>query len=282
MNKTVNLLIFGKVFLLLMFLSPATFAQQASVAKTEKPKATRTIKKAKHRHRAAFNYESSSKFQQIGSDFAEDSSLLDMIKPYSENVRLKMNTVIGHTKETINKEGPAAGKLGRLMTDIIRDAATKATRKKIDMGFQNNGGIRAEIPAGDITIGTIFQLMPFDNEITTIELTGSDLIALFESMAPNIVGFGAAISGAELKYAEGKFVSATVGGNQIDPNHLYTMAITDYLYSGGGDYPLLRRGKNYSKTGVLLRDAIIDYIKSEQAAGREIVAPEKARVEVDK
>jgi len=56
------------------------------------------------------------------------------------------------------------------------------------------------------------------------------------------------------------------------------LALTDYLYKGGGEYPTLRKGKNYKIVGLLLRDAIINYIKSEQAENRVITTPASPRI----
>jgi 2',3'-cyclic-nucleotide 2'-phosphodiesterase (5'-nucleotidase family) len=223
-------------------------------------------------------YQITSSQHKIDSNIIEDKAINDMLAPYAENVKKQMASTIGQAKETINKEGPGAGRLGMLITDIIRQQSAKASGHKVDLAFQNNGGLRAEIPAGEITIGTIYRLMPFDNELAIVELSGTDVTELFESMGSSIKDFGAAISGAELTFQDKKLVKAKIDGKDVDPKATYTLALTDYLYKGGGEYPTLRKGKNYKIVGLLLRDAIINYIKSEQAENRPIVTPTNPRI----
>jgi 2',3'-cyclic-nucleotide 2'-phosphodiesterase (5'-nucleotidase family) len=241
-----------------LFFNTSSFAQQAA--------------------KATQNYQIHTTQQQINSSITEDKTLVDLIAPYSANVKREMDTVIGRAPNTINKEGPGAGHLGMLITDIIRQQATKVSGKKIDIAFQNNGGLRAEIPAGEITIGTIYRLMPFDNEIAVIELSGTDLMELFESMGASIKDFGAAVSGVQLVYKEKSLVSAKIDDQSVDPKATYTLALTDYLYKGGGEYPILRRGKNYQTFGLLLRDAIINYIKTEQTENHPITVSSSPRI----
>lgn len=234
--------------------------------------------KAQQAAKAQQNYQIHTNQQQITGSIAEDKNLTDLLAPYTANVKKQMDTVIGTTPETINKEGAGAGRLGMLITDIIRQQAAKATGKKIDLAFQNNGGLRAEIPAGEITLGTVYRLMPFDNEIAIIELSGTELTELFQSMGPSIKDFGAAVSGAQLVYKDKTFVSAKINDQPIDPKATYTLALTDYLYKGGGEYPILRQGKNYQAFGLLLRDAIINYIKAEQAENHPITVSNSPRI----
>jgi 2',3'-cyclic-nucleotide 2'-phosphodiesterase (5'-nucleotidase family) len=215
-------------------------------------------------------YEVKSSQHKIDSSLEEDKALSEMLAPYEANVKKQMATVIGNAPTTINKEGAAAGRLGMLMTEIIRSQASLALKKHIDLSFQNNGGIRAEIPAGNITIGTIYRLMPFDNQVIVIELLGKDLLQLFEDMGTNIKDYGSAVGGAKLLYKDKKLISAKINDKDIDPNTTYTLALTDYLYQGGGEYPILRKGKNAQLCGLLLRDAIINHIKAEQAENRPI------------
>ena len=56
----------------------------------------------------------------------------------------------------------------------------------------------------------------------------------------------------------------------IDPNAMYTIVTIDYLYRVGGRYGILQQGKNLKELGITLRDALMNYVKSETAAGRDI------------
>ena len=259
-KKNSNSLLVFCSFAFILFFNSVIYSQQAAKATTP-----------------TYQTQTSSQ-HKIDPSIAEDKAINEMLAPYAVDVKKQMGIVIGQAPETINKEGPGAGRLGMLMTDIIRQQASLALGKTVDLAFQNNGGIRAEIPAGEITIGTIYRLMPFDNQVAIVELSGKDLIELFESMGASIKDFGAAISGAQLVYQDKKLLSAKINDKDIDPKATYTLALTDYLYNGGGEYPILRKGQKYQTCNLLLRDAIISYIKSEQAEKRPLAAPSKPRI----
>lgn len=218
--------------------------------------------------------------QPVDATITEDPAINEMLSKYSASLKEQLNVIIGNAPEVINKEGTAAGRLGMLISDIIRHSASKKLGRNVDVSIQNNGGLRAEIPAGKVTVGTIYRLMPFDNEVAVVEMSGGDLIEMFEGMGSNIKDYGTAVSGAELVYRDGKLVSAKVAGKPVDRQATYTLGLTDYLYKGGE--ALVMKGKNYQGTGLLLRDAIIDYIRAEHNAGRALVPPSGARVTVEK
>jgi 2',3'-cyclic-nucleotide 2'-phosphodiesterase (5'-nucleotidase family) len=212
--------------------------------------------------------------QQIDEKIPEDKAVSDMVATYAAGIKDKMNTVIGFAPRTINKQGKAGGALAVLISQIVKQAAT-TTGQKVQVGIMNVHGIRVdEIPAGQVTIGLIYRLLPFENEVATIKMTGADLFALLAEMTPDNRDT-AVLSGAKVIYSNGKLRRVMIGNKRIRMKATYTVGITDYLYSRGGEYSILQRGKDYKAVGVTLRDAIIDYIREEHTAGRQLVATTK-------
>jgi 2',3'-cyclic-nucleotide 2'-phosphodiesterase (5'-nucleotidase family) len=122
----------------------------------------------------------------------------------------------------------------------------------------------------------IFELLPFENALVTLDLTGEQLLKL----AQMIVARHEAQSGARLVYKtnadrtwellSAKLRDAT-GEKDIDPKATYTIVTIDYLYRvGGSTYGILQEGKNMKELGITLRDALLNYVRSETAAGRDI------------
>ena len=105
-----------------------------------------------------------------------DSSYTRMLMPYKDSLDKSMNAVIGFSVHGLFKKQPESS-LGNFMTDAIKTMAEKRFGKKIDAAFVNFGGIRSYIPKGDITVGKIFELMPFDNLVVLQELKGDKLKA---------------------------------------------------------------------------------------------------------
>jgi 2',3'-cyclic-nucleotide 2'-phosphodiesterase (5'-nucleotidase family) len=131
---------------------------------------------------------------------------------------------------------------------------------------------RQTIGEGDLRARDIFELLPFENALVTLDLTGAQILKLLGV----IVTGREAQSGARITYvikADKSFQleSATLGEKAIDPRAMYTIVTIDYLVSVGGErYGVLREGKNTKALGITLRDAMMEYLKSETAAGRDI------------
>ncbi len=105
-------------------------------------------------------------------DSIESKRLDSIIAPYKAKLDSKMNEVIGYV-DYMNKQKPEST-LGNWVADIIADKAAEITGKKIDFAVQNYGGLRiSEIPKGPITVGKIYELMPFENFVTIISAKGA-------------------------------------------------------------------------------------------------------------
>ncbi len=145
------------------------------------------------------------------------------------------------------------------------------------LALMNNGGMRRNaIGEGELKARDVFELLPFENALVTIDLTGEQLTKLLQM----IVAKREAQSGARLVYKtradkSSELVSAKLrdatGEKNIDPKATYTITTIDYLYRvGGSTYGILQEGKNMKELGITLRDALLNYVKAETAAGRDI------------
>jgi 2',3'-cyclic-nucleotide 2'-phosphodiesterase (5'-nucleotidase family) len=205
----------------------------------------------------------------------DDPEVEKMLQTYAPRVRA-LNEVIGTLKGELKKGGIGAGSLGNFVADALRDRAQVKTGKPVLLAITNSGGLRkSSIAEGDLKAGDIFELLPFENALVTVDLTGEQLRRFLDVILEN----RDAQSGARITYRtndkkENESVSVKLGssGNEfeIDPKATYTIATIDYLVKRGGDYTILQEGKNLKPLGLTMRDAVLDYVKSETAAGRPI------------
>jgi 2',3'-cyclic-nucleotide 2'-phosphodiesterase (5'-nucleotidase family) len=100
-----------------------------------------------------------------------------------------------------------------------------------DVSIYNTGGIRSSIPAGDVTLGDIYAVYPFDNVLSLVTMKGSDLRSLFEYVANN--GGMPINAGVRLVISNRKVKSVTIDGKEIDDSKTYTVATIDYLVNLG-------------------------------------------------
>ena len=143
--------------------------------------------------------------------------------------------------------------LGSWMADCYRDATGA------DVAFQNRGGIRADIAAGPVAWRAIFSVMPFDNSLVKLEMTGAQVRAVLDH------GVGSerqiSVSGAAAEYRRSRppherLFSATIGGAPLDDAKTYSVATVDFLVMGGDGYGEFGAAASQEATGTLARDAL--------------------------
>lgn len=189
-----------------------------------------------------------------------DSSIAQMIAPYKSKLDAQMNEVIGTTETTLVKEMPDAS-LGNFVADACLSNAAKLTQKNIDFCVLNTGGVRIpSIQQGNITVGKIYELMPFDNMIDIVELNGQQCQDLFTWIAK---WKGAPVSGLTLNLVDGKAVNIYINNQPFDVTKTYVVATTDFVANGGDGATMFAKGTRTS-TNYKLRDALIEYVKLTQ------------------
>jgi len=202
---------------------------------------------------------------RISDTQTRDSSVVKFLQPYSENVNRTMNYVVGVADKTLEKKQPE-GTLGNFMTDafFIMDAA-----------FVNFGGMRlTQLPAGEVTNGKIFELMPFDNLLLLQKLKG-DVLQQFLDLTAEKGGWP--VTGITMQIKDKKAVNVTIGGKPLDRNAVYTIVNSDFLANGGDNADMLRNVPQITN-GYLMRDALFDYIKKLKSQGKNISATIENRV----
>ena len=149
--------------------------------------------------------------------------------------------------------------LGNLIADAYRAAA------RADVAVVNNGGIRSDLEAGTVTWGQLFQVLPFQNAVTRVVVTGAQLRAVLEHAA----GAGDArahVSGVRVTVVrsapEGQRVAAITlaDGRAVRDDGRYTLAVPDFMAAGGSGYAMLRPLPAVN-TGVVDLDALVTYLR---------------------
>ncbi len=202
-----------------------------------------------------------------------DPAVEALIAPYHDQVAAQMGEVIGTAPVGLAKN-PGESPLGNFMGDLQRARAAQELGQPVPLGVITNGGIRAPLPAGPITLGNVFELMPFENELVVLDAPGPVVNQLFEYAAH----LKMAVSGATYSVTFDNLPhDILINGQPFDINQTYRLAISDYL-AGGGDNlsffkPLVPR-----HTNVLLRTAIADHIRALTLAGKPVEAAVEGRV----
>ena len=162
----------------------------------------------------------------------------------------------------------------RLMAEVAG-----ATKRKVDVGIANFGGIRVDFPQGDILVDDLVSMFPFKNYLTYVGLKGSDLQAIFDYMAatrPQVLG------GVKFVLTGHRIDTLLVGGNPIDPNRTYGVATIDFLLDGGDGLTLAKNARALIVSDKTVIDVMMPYVRSLGASGTPLEYKTDGRVVVNK
>lgn len=215
----------------------------------------------------------------VDATIPDDPALEKMLTPYSAKVRA-LEVVIGKLDVELKKGSVGAGNLGNFVTDGMRSQSSARLGRPVLIAVTNSGGLRKNtIASGDLRAADIFELLPFENELVEVDLTGEHLLKLLNA----VVSGGDALSGAHIRYrmnasnrpdaVSTRLLDSAGREVEIDPKATYAIVTIDYLVKlGSGRYSILQEGRNVRPLGVTIRDALMEYVKAETAAGRSIKA----------
>jgi 2',3'-cyclic-nucleotide 2'-phosphodiesterase (5'-nucleotidase family) len=231
----------------------------------------------------------------IDSSISDDPAVDQMLAAYSPKVR-EIENVIGKLRGDLRKGGVGAGSLGNFVTDGILFEARQKLGNSVALAVTNAGGLRKNaIAEGELRERDIWELLPFENALVQFDLTGAQVMTLLRQ----VVSHRDAQAGARIKYATDadnklqlQSVRLLVNGKEeeVDPDATYKVICIDYLWKrtanvpseSEGNYSVLRQAKKIEPLGLTIRDAMIDYVKKETAAGHEIKANLDGRFLLDK
>jgi len=190
-----------------------------------------------------------------------DAEMAEALQPYIELTEKEMGRRIGTAAVNLTRGGAGANLVGNLVTDAMR------TYFDADFAFQNLGGLRADIPAGDITARDVFSILPFGNELVVVEMEGAMLRRIVERKVRGNSG-GICISGAKVRFNKNRpdFDRVTeflVGGEPLDPARTYRVVCTTFLMEGnsGLDFLTTIPADRIELTQITTAQAVETYIQ---------------------
>lgn len=209
--------------------------------------------------------------QRINSDVGSDEQIENLIEPYKVVLDEQMNVVLAYNEAMLEKGKPEST-LTNWFADLLQVSTEAYFDKKVDFSIQNYGGIRrSSLPEGPVTVGLIYELMPFENRLVVLEMSGE----VVENMSHKMARSGGWPVSKELRF-EIKGDSAKnikIGDEQLRSDRIYRVAMPDYV-ANGGDRLGLPDDLNREDPGILLRQALldelagIDTLRSVQLDGR--------------
>lgn len=212
------------------------------------------------------------KSNNLSIDSLSPTSNLDsFISPYKNVLDEQMNEVIGEAIFNLEKYDPESP-LSNFAAEAIFKAGLSYGNSTMDIGAEqmqksfcllNFGGLRAPINKGEITVGNIFELMPFDNSITLVKLSGEKMKELAYYLYES---HGQPVANARFKLSSDK-QTMEIGGEAYSFDEEVVVITSDYLAQGGDKMNFFNDPIYKWDSGILLRDVFIKYIRTQKELG---------------
>lgn len=215
----------------------------------------------------------------VTSTSSPDPKMQSVVNEYKTRLDREMNVVIGTSDQDMPFGTPES-----LLTNLTADVMMLAKPSSFngltpDIAVMNVHGHRAPLAKGDITVGDIFEIYSFDNELAMTKLKGSDLTDLFKAYA-RMGGSGISSSVRLIITKNGELVSALVDGQPVDPDRVYNVITLDYLAEGNDGMDAFKKSISVYKPGIILRDYMMDYVKDQTSKGKTVSSKLDGRVTV--
>lgn len=202
----------------------------------------------------------------------ENKAITAVTDSIHQMVKAVTSTVVAHSDYTLvvsdeNNQWIVRGQetnAGDLVADAYRHAL------KADIGFENGGGIRNDIHAGDITYGDIIGMLPYDNTLRRIAVTGQQLKEMLTrctALVPVLDGNFPQCSGLRFKIHSKSHTVSDIeilkdDGSYapIEMNHQYSVALTNYNHEGGGFFDCFKKCPVLFESTLRYYEALSDYL----------------------
>lgn len=215
----------------------------------------------------------------ISAQIPVDSGILNIYKPYKLTMDKEMSTVVAVSTNALTKRsGLLETNLGNFFADACLQQA-KLLVPEIDFALPSTvGGMRTDLPAGNITRSNIFELMPFENQLVVIEIKGNDVL----EMVKYILNTGAhPVSGIRIRYKDKQPTSITINGVALQLDKTYKLLTSDYIVGGGDGVKGLNNIISQVPVELKVREALEKYVQQETAAGRSLNFKLDGRIKQD-
>lgn len=211
-------------------------------------------------------------------DKVPDKVAVAILAPYKVKVDSIITPVIGKSVMGM-KAGRPESLLSNLIADVLRESSAHFSKGLADVAVVNEGGLRNDLPEGAITYGDVYEILPFENSLCILTMSGQSLMQLFGEMAK--VG-GEGLSGARLKISpDGKLVDATVNGEKVEMDKRYKVATLDYLSEGNDGMTAFKQSSDkICPEGATIRQIFIDYITALTRKGEVVTSRLDGRISV--
>ncbi|OMH32174.1 bifunctional UDP-sugar hydrolase/5'-nucleotidase [Motiliproteus sp. MSK22-1] len=197
----------------------------------------------------------------IQPEIAADQELQDFLEPYQAKGQKELEMVIGNSDGLLEGDRDIVRFRPSNLGTVIARAQMQAVNA--DLAVLNSGGIRDSIEGGDISYKDVLKVHPFGNMVSSVEMTGKELLEYLSVVASKPVDSGAFahFAGLSMDVNGGSISNLTIQGQPLDTSKIYRMALNSYVASGGDGYPKVSDKPSYVNSGFVDADVLKNYLQ---------------------
>lgn len=210
----------------------------------------------------------------IDSSIAQDIAIDSFIQPYYSRINTILDNTLAYAPKLLTKDdGRYNTSAGNLMADLLLEQSNpifkSRTANEVDFVLFNHGGIRSIISKGNVSARTAYEVMPFENGITVVELSGESVLELAKFVIKS--GRAHPVAGIQIIIDKNNAVrELKIQGKPFDKNRNYFVATSSYLVTGGDNMGFFKNGLSFTDIDYFIRNAIIDYFKKKDTISSEV------------
>jgi len=205
----------------------------------------------------------------LDASVPEDEAIAARVAELAGPIEEMKTLVVSEATDVIEGSREVCRATECAMGNLVADAMLARTADQgVVAAIQNGGGLRASIDGGEITMGEVLTVLPFQNTLATFETTGADLLAALENGVGQVEeGAGRFPQVAGITFAVdlsaepgGRISDVTIGGAPLDESASYLMATNNYMRNGGDGYSMFETAANAYDFGPGLEQVVADYL----------------------
>lgn len=210
---------------------------------------------------------------------AIDPAIERFITPYHDSIEHDMSKLVTVSSTPVLKGQPES-KLTDLVSDIVLGFGIDyCKQQKLNFhpqaAYVNYGGLRASLPQGKITVENIFELMPFENEVVLLKVTGKSVREMADRIAAR---GGEGVAGLKIGIKNGKAKTLLIAGTVPDETSSYWIVTNDYIANGGDQMTMLSDPIERINTGAKIRNVLITTLQEKYKNEGELNVKEDGRI----
>ncbi|MFV0432320.1 MAG: 5'-nucleotidase C-terminal domain-containing protein [Alphaproteobacteria bacterium] len=212
--------------------------------------------------------------KRLSDDISEDAKVKEVVMSYAKPLEEVRQKIVGHTDSFINGDREFCRVVECAMGNLIADAMLERTKEQgAVIAFQNGGGVRASIDAGDITMEEVLTVLPFQNTLATFGVKGSDVRAALEngvSQIEEVEGRFLQVAGLRYSFDPKAEVGQRVKSIEVfengawgplDDAKTYLAVTNDYVRGGGDGFSIFKENAiDPYDYGPNLEDVVIEFL----------------------